>query len=121
MGILIGWMIIGVMGTIYATMRGGNFLKWLIIGIIGGPFGLVHAAISCVRCPVCNKRVNTKANMCPFCRVKMPERKGAVNIKRCAVELALFAVIIALIYSALRTGYLKGAIEQLPFLSSVSL
>jgi hypothetical protein len=107
MSILIGWIVLGIIGTVYASMRGGHFLKWLVIGIIGGPFALVHAVVSCVRCPVCSKRVNTKANMCPFCRVRMPDRKGAIDIKHCAVELALFAVIIALIYSALRMGYLN--------------
>jgi hypothetical protein len=117
MSILIGWMIIGVMGTMYATMRGGNFLKWLIIGVIGGPFGLVHATVSCVRCPACSKRVNTKATMCPFCRVRMPGRKGAIDIKHGAFELALFAVIIVLIYSALRMGYLNGVFDQVPYIN----
>ncbi|MBN2161102.1 MAG: hypothetical protein JW807_17075 [Spirochaetes bacterium] len=119
--ILIGWITIGVMGTVYATMRGGNFLKWLIIGVIGGPFALVHAAVSCVRCPVCGKRVNIKAQMCPFCRVKMPERKRAVDIGHCVIELALFAVIIGLIYAAMRMGYLKGAVSQLPFADYIRL
>lgn len=119
MSVLIGWMIIGVMGTAYASMRGGNFVKWIIIGIIGGPFGLVHAVVSCVRCPVCAKRVNTRATMCPFCRVKMPERKGAVRIRHVAVELALFAVIIGLIYAAMRMGYLQDALDQLPYINEL--
>ncbi|MBN1495149.1 MAG: hypothetical protein JXA07_00160 [Spirochaetes bacterium] len=117
--VLIGWMIIGIMGTVYASMRGGSFMKWLLIGVIGGPFGLVHAAVSCFRCPVCGKRVNSKAPMCPFCRVKMPGRKSAVDIRHCVIELALFTVIIGLIYAAMRMGYLKDALEELPYVNEL--
>lgn len=119
--VLIGWIVLGVIGTAYASMRGGIFFKWLIIGIVFGPFALVHALVHCVRCPVCSKLVNTKAKMCPFCRIKMPDRKGAINIKRCAVELALFAIIVAIMYWAMRMGYLKGAISELPFAGVITL
>jgi hypothetical protein len=121
MSILIGWIIVGIGGTIYAAMRGGGLLKWLFIGIIFGPFALVHAVVSCVRCPSCDKRVNTKATMCPFCKIKMPDRKSAIDMKHCAIELTLFAIIIALSYSAIRMGYLKDAVSQLPIVSYLNL
>ncbi len=92
------WIIIGIIGTIIAAMRGGRLFKWLIIGIICGPFAFIHVLMSGVRCPACNKWVNSDAIMCPSCHLKMQKGEGKTSAAKLIIELILFAAIIGLIY-----------------------
>lgn len=100
------WIIIGIIGTVIAAVRGGRVFKWLIIGVVCGPFALIHIVLSGVRCPACNKWVSPDATMCPSCHLKMPQREKKVNVAKIIIELALFAAVIGVICFLYYKGYI---------------
>ena len=109
------WIIIGIIGTIIAAVRGGRVFKWIIIGVVFGPFAVIHILISGVRCPACNKWVNSDAKMCPSCHLKMPQRDKKIYVKNCILELILFAALIGLLYFLDYKGFINivGPIKKI--------
>jgi len=101
------WIIIGIIGTIIAAVRGGRVFKWLIMGVVLGPFALIHILVSGVRCPACDKWVNPDATMCPSCHLKMPQRERKVNVAKLIIELVLFAAVIGVICFLYYKGFIN--------------
>lgn len=51
--------------------RGENGFLWFLVGLFFGPFGVLASFFCGVKCPYCQKTINSKALKCPNCQSEL--------------------------------------------------
>ena len=69
-GVIINWIVMGVIGGMIGNPKGMGFVGFLL-GLFLGPLGIIVVQISDGdrrECPFCKKRIDKNATVCPYCQ-----------------------------------------------------
>ena len=86
MGVVIGWIILGLIAAVIASNKGRSFAGWFCYGFLIAPVAIVHAlvvkdravirkeaqeAFDSKTCPRCAEKIRRAAKVCRFCGTEL--------------------------------------------------
>jgi hypothetical protein len=72
MGILLFWLICGLLAALIASQRGNQGCGFALLGFLLGPVGIILTLLlSGYQCPYCRKKISREASTCPYCRKEL--------------------------------------------------
>lgn len=78
MGYLFLWLVFGAIAGMIGGSKGSGCFCF-ILGVLFGPFGILFAIFTSgnrVKCLACQKMIDPKATLCPYCRTNQLEAFG---------------------------------------------
>ena len=82
------WILCGIGAAVVTSNRGSSGCLWFGLGVILGPIGWALAFTEGKRCPQCDRKISSRAEVCPYCHYDIfprPANKGDVVPTRSAV------------------------------------